>query len=452
MKTFSVKSITGIFIIAAFFIFSANYIPYNQTPESVQNALSGGSHNSLNSVTMASILTDQPIPDDTLGFAVGDTGLVVKTTNGGALWCRIIFPSLVNLHSVSFPDFNTGWVVGDSAKIFKTTNSGLNWAVQFDSILTPLNSVFFKNTSAGWSAGEGGRILKTTNGGTAWLSQTTNTGTTKSLNCVFFPVGDTIGYIAGDSGKVLKNGITGNVWTELATGTSVNLKSAFFVSVSVGWAVGDSGKILKTTNAGINWSPLSLGSSIILRSVFFTSSLIGYVVGDNGLVRKTTDGGATWGLSNTGISTTKQLNSIVFSSVTGWTVGSNIDSNIYKTTNSAGTWALQPITCVTGITNTGNSVPVTSSLYQNYPNPFNPNTRFMIDVSRESFVKLVIYDITGRQVDMLFNDRLRPGRYEASWDGTAFSSGIYFYTVVMGDISKSGSTYFSETKKMVLLK
>jgi hypothetical protein len=60
------------------------------------------------------------------------------------------------------------------------------------------------------------------------------------------------------------------------------------------------------------------------------------------------------------------------------------------------------------------------------------------------FVSLVIYDLVGREVATLVNDELKPGTYETGWDGSNYSSGVYFYKIISGD--------FIETKKMVLMK
>ncbi len=97
-----------------------------------------------------------------------------------------------------------------------------------------------------------------------------------------------------------------------------------------------------------------------------------------------------------------------------------------------------------GITQISGNVPVSFFLSQNYPNPFNPQTKIKFDVPKASFTKLVVYDLLGREVTTLVNEELKPGTYEADWDATNFSSGVYFYKIVSGD--------YVETKKMVLMK
>lgn len=97
---------------------------------------------------------------------------------------------------------------------------------------------------------------------------------------------------------------------------------------------------------------------------------------------------------------------------------------------------------VSGISN--NTIPVEYSLSQNYPNPFNPTTQISFDIKEQGFVSLTVYDFLGRGINTLVNDNLQPGSYNASFDGSGLSSGIYFYT-----LSTEG---FTSTKKMLLVK
>jgi len=102
-----------------------------------------------------------------------------------------------------------------------------------------------------------------------------------------------------------------------------------------------------------------------------------------------------------------------------------------------------------GVTSLGNSFPDNYRLSQNYPNPFNPSTKIKFDIppskgARGMTAKIVIYDVLGREVAVLVNEELTPGTYEIDWDGSRYSSGIYFYRVVTSE--------FIDTKKMVLIK
>ncbi len=88
------------------------------------------------------------------------------------------------------------------------------------------------------------------------------------------------------------------------------------------------------------------------------------------------------------------------------------------------------------------------SLSQNYPNPFNPVTkiRFSVPAGNHSdrTVRLVIYNIQGREVSTLVNAGLQPGTYEYDWDASNFASGVYYYKLTAGK--------YSDVKKMVLVK
>ncbi|MGH2574124.1 MAG: choice-of-anchor B family protein [Ignavibacteria bacterium] len=97
-----------------------------------------------------------------------------------------------------------------------------------------------------------------------------------------------------------------------------------------------------------------------------------------------------------------------------------------------------------GIQPISNEIPSQSRLYQNYPNPFNPITNLEFQITNLGFVRLIVYDVLGREVAVLVNEELKAGTYEAEWDASGFPSGVYFYKLATGD--------FSQTKKMVLVK
>lgn len=83
-------------------------------------------------------------------------------------------------------------------------------------------------------------------------------------------------------------------------------------------------------------------------------------------------------------------------------------------------------------------------LAQNFPNPFNPGTEITFSLPEASNVSLKIYDITGKEVAVLINEFRAKGKYNISFDGSNFASGVYFYNLV--------TPKFTDTKKMVLKK
>lgn len=97
------------------------------------------------------------------------------------------------------------------------------------------------------------------------------------------------------------------------------------------------------------------------------------------------------------------------------------------------------------IKRTSNTVPDKFSLSQNYPNPFNPSTQFKLSVSKSADVKVLIYDVLGRQIASLVDKRMEPGEYILNWNASAYTSGVYFYQL-------SADGLKSDVKKMVLKK
>ena len=83
-------------------------------------------------------------------------------------------------------------------------------------------------------------------------------------------------------------------------------------------------------------------------------------------------------------------------------------------------------------------------LNQNYPNPFNPVTNIKFGIPESGNVRLVVYDILGKEVTTLLNERKNPGTYEVKFDASQLASGIYFYSLQTERVT--------ETKRMLLVK
>ncbi len=115
------------------------------------------------------------------------------------------------------------------------------------------------------------------------------------------------------------------------------------------------------------------------------------------------------------------------------------------TAEIAATWNTD-IACATptGVTKGSNNAPVSYSLMQNYPNPFNPQTQITFALPKAGHVKLVVFDILGREIATLVNGQTTAGTHTVEFDGSVLSSGVYLYKITAGD--------FTDTKKMVLVK
>lgn len=88
--------------------------------------------------------------------------------------------------------------------------------------------------------------------------------------------------------------------------------------------------------------------------------------------------------------------------------------------------------------------PSSFSLLQNYPNPFNPTTAISYQLSSAGNVKLTVYDLLGREVATLVNEKKETGRYSVNFNASNLTSGVYFYKITAGS--------FTEIKKMTVMK
>lgn len=98
----------------------------------------------------------------------------------------------------------------------------------------------------------------------------------------------------------------------------------------------------------------------------------------------------------------------------------------------------------TAVSIISSNVPSEYKLFNNYPNPFNPNTIIKFNLIKTNDVKLKVYDITGRLITTMINQKLSAGEYKVDFIGSELSSGIYIYRIEAGD--------FKDTKKMMLIK
>jgi hypothetical protein len=81
---------------------------------------------------------------------------------------------------------------------------------------------------------------------------------------------------------------------------------------------------------------------------------------------------------------------------------------------------------------------------QNYPNPFNPSTTIRYELPKSSPVELSVYDMLGREVSVLVDERQDAGIHEVKFDATGLSSGVYLYRLQAGD--------FNSVKKLLVLR
>lgn len=99
---------------------------------------------------------------------------------------------------------------------------------------------------------------------------------------------------------------------------------------------------------------------------------------------------------------------------------------------------------VVSVEQSGSAIPTSFVLSQNFPNPFNPSTSFEIQVPSFEFVRVIVYDMLGRELATLVNEVKSPGTYRVTWEAANLPSGVYYYRLTAAN--------FLAARKMVLLK
>ena len=248
---------------------------------------------------------------------------------------------------MSWANASEGWAVGLSGTVLKTADGGKTWIVQDPQSTRDLSGVSFASNTTGWLVGSNGTIRATADGGSTWTTQTV--GTTATFRAVSF-ANSTVGVAVGDLGTATSTiqytSDGGATWRPAATSSTVGLTSVQMISATTGWAVGGAGVLLKTVDGGASWTAQTSPTSVGLSAISFApGGVVGYFVGNaalpNWTIYKTTNSGATW-TAITGLGTTGALNLFHVDTLdanNAIVVGAN--GSIRRTTDGGTTWSNQ---------------------------------------------------------------------------------------------------------------
>ncbi len=380
------------------------------------------------------------------GWAVGEGGSILKTTNGGTNWTTQQVIKFAYFIGCYFIDANVGWASGDGG-LYKTTDGGATWNIQNGP--GGLTKVFFIDGNNGWTVGgtDGstpyvGDIFKTTDGGTTWTHQTNNTTWARFYGVQFVDANTGWAY-AEVNNSVVKTTNGGADWqVQLSYGNSFDIQSMYFVDQNIGWIGGNNGStgsLLKTTDGGIHWTNKTPNLQYGPGYIKFFDAQNGIAVGQGRsgslAMLNTTDGGENWSIQLTtfpqGVTGNGLNGGFFIDKKTGWAVGNNGLILKYNSTTDINEKNL-------------NIIPNNFTLDQNFPNPFNPTTTINYAVPKASKVTIKVYDVLGNEVASLVNEEKNAGSYSINFSAAKLSSGTYFYRMTAGS--------FAETKKLILLK
>jgi hypothetical protein len=362
-----------------------------------------------------------------------------------------------------YANFNNTLVTSMGYGRFYSTDNGVSWNwtdfnIRYDFAIGANDTRMFVGN------GQSG-VWYSTNPGTNWIQTSFNSGLIRCMevlgNSIF--VGFDGGVkISRDNGETWEQTLGGNVIYSIKINDNTN--TIFAATLGNG--------VLKSTDKGFTWVPTGLtGINVFALTVQNNRIFAGMNYG----VLVSEDNGDTWTYTSHMIET-RMLTSnedFVFAGGfhTGVYVSSNSGSNwVQRNDGGIGNYTIYSLFIhngyifigtegngayrreldeLLGVQIVNSEIPVKYSLSQNYPNPFNPETNIRFEIPANSSgtssnVKLVIFDVLGKEVATLTNELLKPGTYEVNWNASANSSGVYYYMLKTDN--------FVETKKMMLVK
>jgi hypothetical protein len=344
----------------------------------------------------------------------------------------------------------TRFTIGQQILLTKSTNGGVNWS----NPPAQVSDVSFGVQGSDPAVGNRGEIYVVWDGpGGITFDKSTDGGNTFGTDLIISAVGSTNGF---PSIAVTPIGVTRIsplyvVWSDARNGDYDVFFSASFDKGST-WTPAKRVNDDLIGNGKLQYWPwISVNDEGEIAIVYYdtrntpSNSII------EAYLATSTDRGVTFTneLLSTQQSPTNQPNSDVrFGDYIGIDFQGNRIVPVW-TDERAGGFDMEIYTAVVDITIVGTepiagSIPDEYGLGQNYPNPFNPVTTISFDIPKLTYINLSVLDITGKVVSAIVNEEKEAGHYSIKWDGSNYSSGVYFYRLRAGN--------FVDTKKMILLK
>jgi len=347
---------------------------------------------------------------------------VYLSTNNGIDWTQVgLNNKIVSSLATNGNNILAGiWYTNyDSGGIYLSSNYGANWTQtnllyqSIGALLTFGNNIF---------AGTDNGVYLSTNYGTswAWVGLNHSVISLANLGSNIFAGTTSYGFWLSTN-----NGIN---WTQ-TTFNSAHFKPLVTLENNIFTGFYPSAGLYISSNNGINWAQTELNNGWL-----YSLATLGYnlFAGTDGGLNRSTNNGASWRIKNEGFINIPTVLAILIT-----------DNYIFVGTDYKSVWR-RDLSDILGIQKVNTEIPSSYSLKQNYPNPFNPSTTIKFDLPKLSNVKITVYDITGKEIEVLVNEKLQSGTYQTNWNASNFSSGVYFYRLQTED--------FSETKKLILLK
>lgn len=358
-------------------------------------------------------------------FAGSEGGDVFLSTDSGGTWTAVD-SGLSSMPVQSLGSCTTSLFAGSAGTdgIYRSTDNGTSW-MQVNNGLTDYYVTNFAASGINVFVATGGGVFRSTNNGLNWTA--VNSGLTDTLVYALAILGSNL-VAATNFGGVFLSTNEGAGWSSTGLKDTLLWSLAVFDTNLLAGTLGrgiclssDQGRHWKTVNTGLTNGTVSC----------FAGYLTNIFAGTNGGVFLSTDGGISWNATNAGL----PIGHVGALAIVGtYLVAGTLD----------GAWRRPLADMVTSLQSSSRYLPTQFELQQNYPNPFNPTTTIRYGLSQRSDVSLEVYNILGQKVGSLVNEIQDAGYHEATFDGSALASGVYYYQLQTGS--------FVQTKKLLLLR
>lgn len=366
-------------------------------------------------------------------YAGSDGGGVKFSTDNGVHWNQSGLRKGYIYH-LAYDGINIFAATGSGVAI--SNNRGESWFSASEGLASGVNAFALLNDKVFAATGYG--VYVSTNSGTSWSRSDTGLSlglfpgvsaitvcdsnifiarswliSNYNLSGILYSTDEGISWVAPDS----------DIAADYITVLLAHENNIFAGTLNYG--------LYRSANSGRSW--LSVNSGLTDKHIIsLAASGKNIFAGTFSGIFLSTDGGSNWCKTNSGL-----LDTIIASLVVS-------GNNLFAGTHDRGVWRCPLSDLVLSVNDLRLVPPDKFSLYQNYPNPFNPTTIIRYSLPMNAFVTLKVYDILGRDMKTLVDERQDEGAHSVTLDMSYFTSGVYFYRLTAGN--------FVGTKKLILIK
>jgi hypothetical protein len=392
---------------------------------------------------------------------IAEDSTIDRSLNGGGAWTKVSQLNGIPFVITCKPTMPTHLVVGIEHYVYYSDESGTNWIItneNNDIVLVPLRLVTSKVNEnlmfLGIKKYRGFPSMKrSTNGGQNWSDVNSFFGDiqTDVTAITSHPTNMELAFAGGstptyrtfmlaskqsnptvveplDSNGVFYSADTGITWSPSghlhknirAIATYARNTTTYVFAGTDDHNV----KLVKSTNAvqiDATWSTVTTYEGGLISDICADQNNIIYIAAENGVFKSTNDGDSWNNLTGEMLNFTN-IKRISIDPQDANNVFALSTTTLYKSTDGGTNWSNATPTFV----DEQKGSPAEFKLEENYPNPFNPTTKIKFGLTDYTFVLVEIYDVFGREVATLVNEKKQAGEYEVEWNAENIASGVYY--------------------------